>query len=85
MLPIGLVMVLPTGCCFTFGGTLLGAVRNQSIVPWTGDVDVVVKGEEYADIGKKLDSNGLLRRNGYSFFYDKKYPDIGRLWNQLPS
>jgi lipopolysaccharide cholinephosphotransferase len=32
-------------------GTLLGAVRNQTIIPWTADIDFVIKGEEYKNLG----------------------------------
>lgn len=28
------------------GGTLLGAVRNQSMIAWTSDVDIIVTGED---------------------------------------
>eukprot|EP01116_Phalansterium_solitarium_P002153 TRINITY_DN12015_c0_g1_i1.p1 TRINITY_DN12015_c0_g1~~TRINITY_DN12015_c0_g1_i1.p1 ORF type:complete len:345 (+),score=60.21 TRINITY_DN12015_c0_g1_i1:156-1190(+) len=60
-------------------GTLLGSVRNQSIIPWTSDVDIVVPGAEYGQMQAKLASVGLLEKMGYLFFYDRKYPDIGRM------
>ena len=59
-------------------GTLLGAMRDQKIIPWTADVDVVVKGEDYSRLGKAF-KNSELMKFGFTFFYDKKYPDIGRM------
>lgn len=43
------------------------------------DVDVIVKGEEFQGIGQRLQNTGILEAKGYVFFYDKKYPDIGRM------
>lgn len=59
-------------------GTLLGAIRENQILRWTLDVDVVIPTEEYGSMGKKIISEGVLEAKGYRFFYDKKYPDIGR-------
>jgi phosphorylcholine metabolism protein LicD len=32
----------------------LGAVRNQKIIPWTADVDVVIPKEEFGKLDKVL-------------------------------
>jgi len=60
-------------------GTLLGAVRNQSIIPWTMDADFVVHGHEFDEMKAVLRSSSLLDRNGYLYFDDPKYKGLGRV------
>eukprot|EP01116_Phalansterium_solitarium_P010999 TRINITY_DN26607_c0_g1_i1.p1 TRINITY_DN26607_c0_g1~~TRINITY_DN26607_c0_g1_i1.p1 ORF type:complete len:322 (-),score=-18.70 TRINITY_DN26607_c0_g1_i1:135-1100(-) len=60
-------------------GTLLGAARSQTILPWTGDVDIVVIREHYPVMEQKLKETGVLQKHGYIFFYDQKSPGIGRV------
>jgi len=58
-------------------GTLLGAIRQNAILPWTADADIVVPGEEFAGISNKI--KRVLEKNGYMFFPDKTYPNLGRV------
>eukprot|EP01116_Phalansterium_solitarium_P018992 TRINITY_DN5182_c1_g1_i1.p1 TRINITY_DN5182_c1_g1~~TRINITY_DN5182_c1_g1_i1.p1 ORF type:complete len:384 (+),score=77.57 TRINITY_DN5182_c1_g1_i1:70-1152(+) len=60
-------------------GTLLGATRSGSILPWTGDIDVTVPSTEFKALGPRLTGNTALEEAGYLFFYDPKYPDLGRM------
>ena len=57
---------------YVFWGTLLGSVRNDSIIPYTSDVDLVV---ERADLSVL---EGIERWNSRYYFWVEN-PDIGRL------
>jgi len=60
-------------------GTLLGAVRDQKIIPWTTDIDIVIHTNIWKRIGKKLYDSTLLDEKGYRWFHDRKYTDMARL------
>jgi len=73
---------------FVSYGSLLGSVRNESIIEWTSDFDIVVEESHFNLI--KIASTGFLSKYGLVYFTDKKYPDIGRIcatpespWNKF--
>jgi len=49
-------------------GTLLGAARNGTIIPWTSDVDVVVKGSDFPRLDYALKKSSALLKLGLWFF-----------------
>jgi hypothetical protein len=55
-------------------GSLLGAMREQQIIPWTTDVDVLLSAENLRLLAQNV--NGVLddlRAKGVSFFSDRDY------------
>jgi len=61
-------------------GTLLGAVRNQKIIPWTTDVDLVIDSGNWTGLAKTLKNSNVLAKHGLKFFFDPGFgKDLGRI------
>ena len=63
---------------FLHHGTLLGALRDQDIIPWTGDVDVAIPPWVHDRLVSE-EWNEQLLKFGYRYFQDGYAAGVGRM------
>src|SRR5690606_21467230 len=51
-------------------GTLLGAIRNQSMIPWTRDIDISIECQDTIKLNKNVFIAKHIWERGYFFFSD---------------
>jgi LicD family len=59
-------------------GTILGAKRDQKIIPWTMDIDVVFEPKQFHTLHHSF-SKGWMEASGYTFFFDPQYGALARI------
>merc|ERR1719356_2009989 len=71
---------------FLVEGTLLGAVRDEDIIPYTSDLDIFIPREGWEQ-AKKISSRKFRGRKSYYFLEDPEERHCARLcavWDGLP-
>lgn len=59
-------------------GTLLGAVRSQTIIPWTCDVDIALPKADYRNVSTYSSVAELLKTNGCHYYLGMSFMGMPR-------